>query len=260
MAGRIAVETRGALGFLSFDHPERHNAISIEMWRAIPDAAAQLAADSTVRVVILRGAGDAAFVAGADISEFGLARSGENREAYDRDNQRAYAAIEAIDKPVIAMIHGFCVGGGVGLALAADLRYGADDARMGVPPARLGLGYSVSGIAKLVQMLGQARAMEVLYTAKRFTAPAALQMGLLNGVYPKPELEREVLALAETIAGNAPLTLRSIKLAVRELMRPESQRDLARAQAAVDACYSSADYREGIAAFMEKRAPRFTGL
>jgi enoyl-CoA hydratase/carnithine racemase len=259
MGGRIGVEKRGALGFLSFEHPERHNAISIDMWRAIPAAAAQLAADAQVRVVILRGAGDAAFVSGADISEFERARSGDESAAYDRDNQLAYAAIEAIDKPVIAMIHGFCVGGGVGLALCADLRYAADDAKMGVPPARLGLGYSIAGIAKLVQLLGHSRAMEVLYSAKRFPADAALQMGLVNGVFPKAKLESEVLAWAETIAGNAPLTLRSIKLACRQLQRPESERDFADAQRAIDACYGSDDYREGIAAFLGKRAPKFTG-
>jgi len=259
MAGRIAVEKRGALGWLVFDHPERRNAITLEMWRQIPAAAAELDLDSAVRVVILRGAGEAAFVAGADISEFGRARSGDNIAGYDRDNQRAYAAIEGIAKPVVAMIHGYCVGGGVGIALAADLRYAADDARLGVPPARLGLGYSIAGIEKLAQLVGHSNAKQILFTARRFAADAALQMGLLTGVFPKPRLEAEVTALAETMASNAPLTLRSIKLALRELSRPASERDLSAAQRAVEACYESEDYREGVAAFLEKRSPLFKG-
>jgi enoyl-CoA hydratase/carnithine racemase len=259
MPGRIAIEKQGKLGWLVFDHPERHNAISIEMWRQIPGAAAELDSDRAVRVVLLRGMGDAAFVAGADISEFERARSGDNIATYDRDNQRAYAAIEAIGKPVISMIHGYCVGGGVGIALASDLRYAADDAKLGVPPARLGLGYGIAGIAKLAQLVGPAFAKEILFSGKRFPAPAALQMGLLNAVFPKADLEAEVTALAESIAANAPLTLRSVKLALRELQKPEAERDFHAAQRAVDACYESEDYREGIAAFLEKRAPRFTG-
>src|SRR5689334_12538532 len=141
MAGRITVEKRGSIGFIVFDHPERHNAISIEMWRQIPDAARALNDDDAVRVVILRGAGEAAFVAGADISEFEKSRTGENVQDYDVDNTRAFAALAAIDKPVIAMIHGFCVGGGVAIALTADMRYAADDAKLGIPASRLGLGY-----------------------------------------------------------------------------------------------------------------------
>src|SRR5262245_15429007 len=139
MPGRISVEKRGSLGFILFDHPERHNAISIEMWRQIPAAARELNDDDAVRVVILRGAGDAAFIAGADISEFEKSRTGDNVQDYDVDNGRAYAALVAIDKPVIAMIHGFCVGGGVAIALTADMRYASDDAKLGIPAARLGL-------------------------------------------------------------------------------------------------------------------------
>jgi enoyl-CoA hydratase len=259
MPGRIAVEKQGRVGFLIFDHEERHNAISIEMGRQIPGAAAELDTDRDVRVVVLRGAGVAAFVAGADISEFERARSGDQIAGYERDNLRAYAALEEIGKPVISMIHGYCVGGGVGIALASDLRYAADDAKLGVPPARLGLGYSIAGIAKLAQLVGASNAKQILFTAKRFPAHAALHMGLVNAVFPKLSLESEVMAIAETIADNAPLTLRSIKLALRELQKPERERDFQDAQRAVDACYESEDYREGIAAFLEKRPPRFTG-
>jgi enoyl-CoA hydratase len=259
MTGRIAVDKRGRLGFMVFDHPERHNAISLEMWRQIPAAAAELEADADVRVVILRGEGEAAFVAGADISEFERARSGENFANYDRDNLRAYEALESIGKPVLAMIHGYCVGGGVGIALTADLRYAADDAKLGVPPARLGLGYGIAGIDKLAKLVGDSYAKEILFTAKRFPAELARQMGLLNAVFPKQRLEAEVTAIADSIADNAPLTLRSVKLAIAALRQPEAVRDLSAAQRAVDACYESDDYREGIAAFLEKRRPRFEG-
>jgi enoyl-CoA hydratase/carnithine racemase len=259
MAGRIAVEKHGSVGFLLFDHQERHNAITLDMWRQIPGAARQLDADADVRVVVLRGAGEAAFVAGADISEFERNRTSDNVAEYEIDNARAYAALRAIEKPVIAMIHGFCVGGGAALALCADLRYAGDDAKFGIPAARLGLGYGMDGIADVVRAVGAANAQEIFFTADRFGAEAALRMGLLNGVQPKAQLEAFVLARAQKIAENAPLTLRSVKLAVRELQKPERERDAAGVQRAIDACYASEDYREGVAAFLQKRAPQFRG-
>jgi enoyl-CoA hydratase len=259
MAGRIAVEKQGAIGWLIFDHPERRNAISVEMWRQIPAAAQQLDEDDDVRVVILRGAGDTAFVAGADISEFERSRTADNVEDYDRDNNRAFAALAAIGKPVIAMIHGFCIGGGVAIALSADLRYAASDARLGIPAARLGLGYGMAGIETLANLVGPSNAKEIFFTAGRFPASRALEMGLVNAIYAKESLEREVVAIAEGIAANAPLTLRSVKLAVRELQRSSAARDAEAVKRAIKACYDSDDYREGVRAFMEKRAPRFQG-
>jgi enoyl-CoA hydratase len=259
MAGRVVVEKRGRIGFLVFDQLERHNALTQQMWREIPAAAAQLDADDEVRVVVLRGAGEAAFIAGADISEFERNRTGENVQEYDVDNARAYVALANIGKPVIAMIHGYCVGGGVAIALTADMRYAADDARLGIPAARLGLGYGMAGIESLARLVGYSNAKEVFFSAKRFSADAALRMGLLNGVFAKDRLEPEVLALCETIADNAPLTLRAVKLAVRELQLPGAARDHEAVKRAIAACYDSDDYREGVSAFMQKRPPRFTG-
>src|SRR5690349_18066277 len=167
MPGRITTVKEGHIGWLVFDYPERRNAITLEMWRGIPAAAAELGRDADVRVVILRGSGETAFVAGADISEFEHARTEESGAEYDRNNQAAFDALAAIDKPVISMVHGFCIGGGLALALCTDLRYAADDAKLGIPAAKLGLGYSPDGIEKLAQLVGYSRAKEIFFTAKR---------------------------------------------------------------------------------------------
>ena len=259
MAGRITVDRRGAIGWLVFDQPERHNAVSVDMWQQIPAAANELSADDSVRVVILRGAGEAAFVAGADISEFEQRRSGDNIADYDRDNARAFAALAGIEKPVIAMIHGYCVGGGVAISLGADLRYASSDATFGIPAARLGLGYGMAGIELLKQLVGPSNAKEIFFTARRFPAERALQMGLVNAVFDKAQLESEVVAIAEQIAKNAPLTVRSVKIAVRELQKPSGARDTDAVKRAIEACYGSDDYREGVAAFLQKRLPQFKG-
>ena len=259
MAGTIDVVKEGALGYLVFSQEARLNALTSAMWRAIPEAARALADDPEVRVVILRGAGESAFVAGADISEFEESRRPENREAYDHENALAYDAIAAIEKPVIAMIHGFCIGGGLAIALQADLRYAADDARLGIPAARLGLGYAAEGLATLTALVGPSFAKELLFTAKRFGAREAQAMGLVNGVFPKSELESTVRALAHAIADNAPLTLKSAKRAIDDVLRPPERRDAGAVGEAIAACYGSDDYREGVRAFLEKRAPRFQG-
>jgi enoyl-CoA hydratase len=260
MPGRIHVEREGALAWLVFDHPERRNAISAGMWQAIPDAVAALDADPAVRVVVLRGAGDVAFVSGADISEFEQARTGADAAAdYDRTTARAFAALSGLSKPLLAMVHGFCIGGGMATALAADLRYAADDAVFAIPAARLGLGYHMAGLEALAAIVGPAAAKEMLFSARRYDAPEARALGLVNGVHPKAALEREVRALAAAMAENAPLTLRAAKLALRELARDPAARDVAAVRRAILGCFESDDYREGVRAFLEKRRPRFSG-
>jgi len=259
MPGEIRVTKEGPLGWILFDHTERRNAITLDMWRAIPRVAAALDQDDAIRVILLRGAGEAAFVSGADISEFEAARSPETARGYDEDKQQAFAALESIRKPVLAMIHGFCVGGGVALALTADIRYCAEDAQFAVPPARLGLGYPAHSLEVLVRTLGFANAKELLFTGKRIDARVAQSKGLVNAVLPKGDLEGLVRRTALEIAGNAPLTLRSVKRIAAELALDAAVRDRKAIDASIQACFESADYQEGIRAFFEKRRPRFKG-
>lgn len=260
MSGTVRIEKDGALGWMIFDHPERRNAISAGMWAAIPAAAKELDADPDIRVVILRGAGDLAFVSGADISEFEDKRTGAAQAiAYEGDTGRAFAALMQIAKPVIAMIHGFCVGGGMATALAADLRYSADDGVFAIPAARLGLGYHESGIRALVDLVGPAAAKEIFFTARRLNAEEALRLGLLTEVAPKAELEERVRERAGQIAANAPLTLHSVKRIVREIARDPDQVDRTAIQESITRCFESDDYKEGVRAFLEKRRPVFRG-
>ncbi len=262
MGGRVHVERDDRdprLGWIVFDHPERRNAISVEMWRQIPLAVQELAEDASVRVVLLRGAGDAAFVAGADISEFGEKRSGSSAADYDVDGARAFAALAALTQPVIAMVRGYCVGGGVAIALCADLRYAAHDAVFAIPAAQLGVGYHLAGIEMLQHLVGPSRAKEIFFTARRYSAGEALTMGLVNEVVPAEELQDRVRDIARRIADNAPLTVASVKRIVSELAVPREQRDQAAIDASIAACFASEDYREGVAAFLAKRKPRFAG-
>ena len=260
MGGRIDVVREGELGWAVIDHPERRNAIDLEMWRALAEVAAELDADPAVRVVILRGAGEVAFVSGADISEFERTRSGAGPAAdYEATTARAFRALAGIGKPVIAMIHGFCVGGGMATALAADLRYAAEDAVFAIPAARLGLGYHASGVEAIVRLVGPATAKEILFTARRYPAAEAREIRLVNAVFPKEGLEERVREIAGAIAGNAPLTIRSVKTTTRELERPPSERDAGAVREAIRHCFESEDYREGVRAFLDKRPPVFRG-
>ena len=250
----------GPIGWIVFNNPARRNAVSVEMWEALAEIVDDYARDPAIRVIVARGAGGKAFVSGADISEFEQKRSTpESTEAYRRISERGGEALRLVGKPTIAMIEGFCIGGGVSLALSCDLRIAAESARFGVPAARLGLGYELPGVKKLVDVVGPAFAKEIFYTARQFTAAEALQMGLINRMVADDQLESYVADYARMIAANAPLTVASIKTIVGEALKDESERDEALCDRVVDQCFNSEDYVEGRRAFMEKRPAVFKG-
>jgi len=260
-APSLLMEKDGPIGWLIFNRPDKRNAVGIETWQLIPEYAKDLAADDAIRVVILRGAGDKAFIAGADISQFkDRRRNMEDEAEYRRIGARGREALAALPKPLLAMIHGYCVGGGVSIAIGCDIRIASDDARFGIPAARLGLGYHYSGMEQLMALVGPSYTKEIFFTARTdWSAQDALRMGLVNQVVPKAELEAFTREYALTIARNAPLTLRSAKASVNELLRPSEKRDLAMLERLIADCFNSQDYQEGVRAFSEKRRPQFQG-
>ncbi|WP_077000649.1 enoyl-CoA hydratase [Variovorax sp. KK3] len=248
------------IGWMVFNDPARHNAISMDMAREVPRVMADFEADPEVRVVIVTGMGERAFAAGSNISAFGSVRTNpeQNRE-YNQINQRSYDAVYACAKPTIAMVHGYCIGGGLDFAVSCDIRVCADSAVFAIPAVRLGLGFGHEGQVRVARVMGAAAARDLFFTGRRYSAQEALACQLVHRVVPAAELEPSVLDYARQIAGNAPLTLRALKRAFLEYEKPESARDLAAAQALVDACYASEDYQEGRAAFADKRTPNFKG-
>ena len=257
---KMLAHVEGGVGWITFNQPAKRNAVSLAMWQAIPEIIDDFASADDVRVVVMKGAGDKAFVSGADISEFEELRSTpEQIEIYDGATSASNAALRSLEKPLIAMIRGFCVGGGMSIALAADLRISADDGQFGVPAAKLGLGYGYSGIKELMNLVGPSYAKEIFFTGQRFSAVEAEKMGLVNRVVPVDELEPTVTRYARMIADNAPLTVRAAKAAVNEGTKNPDERNLGRIAAMVEACFKSEDYKEGRRAFMEKRKPRFQG-
>lgn len=260
LTDKLRAVKEGAIGWIVFNNPARHNATTYEMWLSLPVVLKSYAEDPEVRVVILRGEGEKAFSAGADISQFKERRTGaEAVKEYNAAADNANHALREFPKPLIAMIRGYCIGGGTAIAVGCDIRIASDDARFGVPAAKLGLGYRFEGIKRLTDIVGPAFAAEIFYTARQFDAQEALLMGLVNRVVPAAQLESYTREYAEAIAANAPLTIAAVKRSLIECLKEPSERDLALCQRMVDACYKSEDYREGQAAFLEKRKPQFKG-
>ena len=257
---QLLCDIEDGIALVTFNNPSKRNALSREIREALPGTLRALQSDEDVRVVVLTGAGDKAFVSGADISEFGEQRTTpEARAAYDERAADAARAWHELEKPILAMIRGFCIGGGLLTALQADIRIATDDSQFGVPAARLGLGYGFGGVEQLMQLVGPSWASEILFSARRLSAAEALHCGLVNRVTTVESLREEVWSLASSIRDNAPLTVRALKAAIREGRRAPDRRDLERVAELTEACFRSEDYREGQAAFLEKRPPAFRG-
>jgi len=258
--GNILTKLDGAIATLTFNNPDRHNAMSLDMWRAAATALDTLAKDDAVRVVVLTGAGGKSFVSGADISKFESERSSERGvESYAAATERMAQTLLNYPKPTIAMIRGYCLGGGVNIAVCCDLRICGEPSRFAVPAAKLGLGYGYVHIQRLQDLIGPQNVLEMLLTARQFDAAEARQMDLVNRIVPDAEIETYVRGVADTIAANAPLTIRAAKRIVRELLKDTGARDLEACESLVKQCFESADYQEGRRAFMEKRKPEFKG-
>ncbi|GAA5071546.1 enoyl-CoA hydratase [Roseibacterium beibuensis] len=260
MTDKILTEQSGEIARIIFNQPEKRNAVSLEMWEAVEEAMTRFAADPSVRILILSGAGGKAFVSGADISKFETERASAEAVAhYNATTKRVYDMVEAFPKPTIAQIDGYCIGGGVALSLCCDLRICGESSQFAVPAAKLGLGYGFEGINRLVNVVGPSFAKEIFFTARRFTSDEAKVMGLVNRVVPDDQVGQTAQETAEMIAGNAPMTVESVKYIVSQVVAPESQRDLDKCAARVKACFDSKDYIEGRRAFLEKRKPNFVG-
>jgi enoyl-CoA hydratase len=259
-AGKLRVEKRGAVGWIVFDQPQKKNAINAAMWRGIPEAMGRFDADADVRCVAFRGAGTEAFAAGADISEFEKVR-GHNAAVNEYDGllDRVLHSIQDSRKPSVAMIHGFCMGGGLEVVLACDLRYCGTSAQFAIPAAKLGIAYNVEGHKRLLETVGHARAREIMFLGRRYDAAEALAMGLVQRVLPDAELGAYVDGVIRTLLANAPLAIANSKTIIEEYVKSAGAPETARMQEAMERCAASEDYEEGRRAFMEKRKPQFKG-
>ncbi len=258
---RILMHVADGIGWLTLNNPERRNAISLDMWRGIGAALEAFQHDAAVRVAVIRGAGGQAFASGADISEFDQHRANaEQRKEYAAAGALGHDWLRRFDKPLVALIEGFCIGGGLVVALCADVRFATPASRLAIPAARLGLGYEYSGVAALARLIGPSATRDLLFSARRVEADEALRLGLINFVVAGDRIEAEVRGYAQAIAANAPLTIRAAKAAVAAFEDPPlTEAAEARVRGLVDACFDSEDYAEGRRAFAEKRPPKFRG-
>ena len=257
--GRLEYHVEGHIGYVTFDNPTKFNAVNYEMWCALPIAMKALVDDHRVRLIVLQGAGDRAFISGADISQFNTHRNGDASTHYNEATKAGYASVLNCLKPTLAKIRGICMGGGLGLALNCDVRIAAADGKFRMPAGRLGLGYAFDGVKRFTEIVGTANTADLFFSARIFDAQEGLRIGLLKQVVPVNEFDAVVNAYAQMVCENAPLTLAAAKRSLLELRKNPQDRDVAGVQAMVDACFLSDDYKEGRKAFAEKRTPQFFG-
>ncbi len=257
--GQLHWHKKGHVGHIIFDNQKKFNAVNFDMWLAIPKAIAEFNADPDIRVVVLEGAGEKAFVSGADISQFGDKRSGDGAAEYNKATEAGYMSILACTKPVVAKIRGICMGGGLGIIMNCDVRICADNAKFRMPAGRLGLGYAFGGLKRFSEVIGPANTADLFFSARIFGGADALSMGLVKQVVPVAEFDQVVDDYITMISENAPLTLAAAKGALMEMRKPQAEQDPSRIQKMVETCFASADYNEGRKAFAEKRTPDFKG-
>jgi enoyl-CoA hydratase len=257
--GKILLVTDG-VGVITFNSPEKRNAMSLDMWQGLGHALIELRDDSEVRVVVLVGAGDKAFVSGADISQFEKTRhNAAASEEYSKRSAAERALLADYPKPTIACIRGFCLGGGMQVAMLADIRIAAENSQFGIPAAKLGIAYGYDGLRNLVSLVGPSWARLLMYTGMRIDSAEAVRIGLVDRVVPDAELWSATLDIARTISGNAPLAIQAAKITIAQVLKDPDKRDMDAIKQIGLACMDSEDFREGRSAFMEKRKPQFKG-
>lgn len=256
----LIVEKKGSVGYITFSNPTKMNAMTVQMWAGVPKAINAFDADPDVRVIVVAGDGEKAFISGADISQFNALRASQDaQEQYELAVSGAMNAPVNCSKPVIAKIRGFCFGGGLGMAAACDIRICTEDATFRMPAARLGLGYGHKGIKRFTDIIGLANATDIFVTARRFDASDALRMGFVSKVCSAGEFDATVELYAKMISENAPLTVAASKYNIRQVCAHPEDQDIPGAVAMVEKCFASEDFKEGRAAFLEKRQAQFKG-
>lgn len=250
----------GAVGHMIFNNPEKHNAVSLDMWDLAEGILDRFEHDDAIRVVVLSGAGGKSFVSGADISKFEKERSSEEAVAhYNARTKKVYARLLDYPKPLIAMVNGYCIGGGLNIAVVSDIRFCSEKSQFAMPAAKLGLGYAFASIKRLMDVVGPPAARHLMFSAARIDAAEAYRIGFVQKVLAEDELEKYVADYAAGIAANAPLTVKAMKRISCEVLKDPAERNLALCDEMVAACFASEDYTEGRKAFMEKRVPEFKG-
>lgn len=257
MSGEIYLEKRGAIATMVFNRPDKRNALTFNMWKAIPELVREVEEDPSIKVLIVRGAGGKAFAAGADISEFQTLRTGEEQaKIYNAATQSAEEALYSMTKPTIALIQGYCIGGGCAIALDCDFRFSDSNGRFGITPARLGLVYSLAATKRLVDVVGPSHAKYILFSGRQIDSKRALEIGLVNEVFEPEDIEEKTYEFAETLAMNAQFSIRSTKFIIRKILEGQAT-DNEETLRLRNESFNTDDYIEGVAAFLEKRKPQF---